>query len=207
MALKKKYSYWIQKHIKDSYVLQAKKNKIRSRSWFKLAEINNIYQFIKNDMTVIDLGSAPGSWSQYAIKKVGNLGKVMSFDLLAMKPIKGVFFFQGDCRDTVSKTLLKHKIKKVSCIISDMSPNISGISIIDIPKSIDLAELALIICHNNIIFGGNFLVKVFQGQDFKKYIQKIRSIFNVVHINKPKASRSKSKEVYILAQGYKYNNF
>ncbi|AKC32598.1 23S rRNA (uridine(2552)-2'-O)-methyltransferase RlmE [Candidatus Pantoea carbekii] len=197
-------SYWLQEHYSDKYVQQAKKKKLRSRAWFKLEEIQKKERLLKSGMRVVDLGATPGSWSQYAQKQVGYSGHVIACDRLPMVPIMGVDFLQGDlCDDIFFKKFLHHiGNKKIHIVMSDMSPNLSGKSIIDIPRSMHLVELAFKICRNILILDGNFIVKIFQGDGLNEYIQKIRPFFKKIKICKPVASRSRSREVYIVAIGY-----
>ncbi len=156
-------------------------------------------------MTVVDLGAAPGAWSQYAASKVSQTGRVIACDLLLMSPIVGVDFLQGDFRDEqILKALLEQVgDKKVQVIMSDMAPNMTGIPSIDIPRSIYLVELALDMCRDVLTSGGSFIVKAFQGEGFDEYLRKIRSLFLKVKIRKPDASRLRSREVYIVATGRK----
>ncbi|CUR53829.1 Ribosomal RNA large subunit methyltransferase E [Serratia symbiotica] len=196
---------WLKEHFNDKYVQQAKKNKLRSRSWFKLNEIQKHDKLFNPGMIVLDLGSSPGGWSKYVIKKIGHYGRVIACDILPMSPIPGVEFFQGDLSNTlILKSLLKYIGKiKIQVVISDMAPNISGISSIDIPKSTYLVELALKICRNVLSLNGSFLVKVFHGDEFDACLQKIQSLFKEVKIRKPNACRVNSREVYIVAKGSK----
>lgn len=198
-------SRWLQEHFSDKYVLQAQKKGLRSRAWFKLDEIQQKDKIFKSGMTVVDLGSAPGGWSQYAASKVGPVGQVIACDLLLMDPILGVDFLQGDFRDEKTlKILLKHvNDKKVQVITSDMAPNMSEIPVVNILRSMHLAELALNMCCDILVSGGSFVVKVFQGEGFDKYLKKIRSLFLKVKIRKPDASRLRSREVYIVATGHR----
>ncbi|WWO95246.1 MAG: 23S rRNA (uridine(2552)-2'-O)-methyltransferase RlmE [Candidatus Dasytiphilus stammeri] len=203
-------SWWLQEHLNDKYVKQAQKMGVRSRAWFKLDEIQKSDKILQPDMVVMDLGAAPGSWSQYASKQIGLKGQIIACDILPINPIKGVNFLQGDCRSkSVCQNLLsmiKNK-KKVQLIMSDMSPNFSGIHISDLPKIIFLAEIALNICNLGLDFNGKFLVKMFYGKGFDQYIQKVRTLFKKVKIRKPEASRARSREVYILATEFKKKSY
>lgn len=189
----------------DQYVQRAKKQELRSRSWFKLEEIDRMDSLLRVGMTVVDLGSSPGGWSLYAKKAIGQSGSVIACDIMPMKNIFGVDFFQGDCTDInfLKMLLLKIKRKKVQVVLSDMSPNTTGISIIDINKSISLGNLALDICRNILVPGGTFVVKIFQGSEFDKYLSYVRYSFRTVRIRKPDSSRCRSREVYIVAKKYK----
>ncbi|AIN47559.1 23S rRNA (uridine(2552)-2'-O)-methyltransferase RlmE [Candidatus Palibaumannia cicadellinicola] len=196
---------WLQEHFKDKYVIQAQKKGLRSRAWFKLDEIQKKYKLFQPCMTVIDLGAAPGGWSQYAATQIGRKGRVIACDLLSMSPLLGVEFLQGDfCDPEVLRILLKLVGQtKVQVILSDMAPNMSGIPMIDIPKSMSLVEHALKICRDILIPGGSFIVKVFQGDGFDESLRNIRFLFTKVKIIKPDASLSRSSEVYLLAKGRK----
>lgn len=195
-------SGWLQKHFKDQYVKEAQKQKLRSRSWFKLDAIHCKDALFSTGMTVIDLGSAPGGWTLYVKNKIGKTGRIIACDILPMRNISGVNFLQGDCSDPEIFKILCAWVgqKKVNVILSDMSPNITGISIIDVSQSLRLGNLALNICRNVLMCRGAFLVKVFQGKGLDKYLCDVRSLFNIVRIRKPDASRSHSREVYIVAK-------
>lgn len=196
---------WINEHVNDFYVKQAQKDGYRSRAAYKLLEIADRNQLLKPGMTVVDLGAAPGSWSQVVIQKTGQQGKVIALDLLAMEPLQGVDFIQGDFRETVILNALEEKLGNCSLdlVISDMSPNVSGIGISDQARSIYLAELALAFSMERLKPGKNFLVKVFQGRDFDQLVHAMRLGFQQVLIRKPKASRDRSKELYLLGLGKK----
>ncbi|MDC9580849.1 23S rRNA (uridine(2552)-2'-O)-methyltransferase RlmE [Xenorhabdus sp. PR6a] len=198
-------SRWLQEHFSDKYVLQAQKKGLRSRAWFKLDEIQQSDKIFKLGMTVVDLGAAPGGWSQYVVSEIGHSGRVIACDLLPMDPIVGVDFLQGDFRDElVLKTLLERVgDNKVQVVMSDMAPNMSGTPAVDIPRSMYLIELALDMCRDVLAPGGSFIVKVFQGEGFDEYLREIRSLFAKVKIRKPEASRARSREVYIVATGRK----
>lgn len=196
---------WIKEHVNDFYVKQAKKDGYRSRAAYKLLEIAERNQLFKPGMAVVDLGAAPGSWSQVAIQKIGRKGKVIALDLLEMAPLQGVDFIQGDFRDTYILNALEEKLADglLDLVISDMSPNVSGIGISDQARSIHLAELALAFSIDRLNPGGKFLVKVFQGRDFDQLVCSMRTGFQQVIIRKPKASRDRSKELYLLGLGKK----
>lgn len=208
MATKKRSassSRWLQEHFSDKYVQQAQKKGLRSRAWFKLDEIQQKDKLFCQGMTVVDLGAAPGSWSQYVTTQIGGKGHIIACDILPMNLMVDVDFIQGDFRDPlVLQALLEHIGKqKVQAVLSDMAPNITGTSTIDIPKSMYLVELAFNICRDVLAPGGSFLVKVFQGEDFDDYLREIRSLFKKVKIRKPDASRARSREMYIVATGRK----
>jgi 23S rRNA (uridine2552-2'-O)-methyltransferase len=196
---------WLHEHFSDKYVQQAQKKGLRSRAWFKLDEIQKSDQLFKPGMTVVDLGAAPGGWSQYVVTQIGDRGRVIACDILPMDPIAGVDFLQGDFRDEmVLKTLLERVgDNKVQVVMSDMAPNMSGTPAVDIPRAMYLVELALDMCRDVLAPGGSFLVKVFQGEGFDPYLQEIRALFTTVKVRKPDASRARSREVYIVATGRK----
>ncbi|WWP00171.1 MAG: 23S rRNA (uridine(2552)-2'-O)-methyltransferase RlmE [Candidatus Dasytiphilus stammeri] len=199
-------SWWLQEHLNDKYVKQAKTLGVRSRAWFKLDEIQKCDKLLQPNMSVIDLGAAPGSWSQYAIQHIGLKGQVIACDILPITPIKDVNFVQGDCTNEYVRQQLFRMIKnqnKVQLIMSDMSPNISGIYIADVHRMIFLAKMALKICNIALDFNGGFLVKMFYGEGFDEYLQNIRTLFKKVRTRKPEASRTRSSEVYIVATGFK----
>ena len=198
-------SRWLQEHFSDKYVQQAKKKGFRSRAWFKLEEIQQSDNIFKPGMTVVDLGAAPGGWSQYVVQQLGNKGRIIACDLLPMDPIVGVDFLQGDFRDELVLKALLDRVgdNKVQVVMSDMAPNMSGTPAVDIPRSMYLVELALDMCRDVLAPGGSFIVKVFQGEGFDEYLGQIRSLFTKVKGRKPDASRSRSREVYIVATGRK----
>lgn len=206
MATKKRSvssSSWLQAHFNDKYVQQAKKKGLRSRSWFKLAEIQKRDKLFRPGMTVVDLGAAPGGWSQYVTTQIGVKGRIIAYDILPMDSIVGVNFLQGNFHDPLVLQDLLERVgrQKVQVVLSDMAPNMSGIPAVDIPKSMYLVELALDICRDVLAQGGSFLVKVFHGEGFDDYLCEIRSLFANVKIRKPDASRGCSREVYIVATG------
>lgn len=198
-------SEWFSKCFKDRYFKQAQQQKLRSRSWFKLRSIDRTDMLFCKGMTVIDLGSAPGGWSSYVKCQIGDTGSVIACDILPMKKIFGVRFLQKDCSDSnfIKVLLYLIKYKKVQIVLSDMSPNTTGISVIDVNKSMYLGMVALNICRHILISEGTFLVKIFQGKGFENYMYNIRSLFKIVKIRKPEASRSSSREVYIVAKKLK----
>ncbi|MCK9780261.1 MULTISPECIES: 23S rRNA (uridine(2552)-2'-O)-methyltransferase RlmE [Enterobacterales] len=198
-------SRWLQEHFSDKYVQQAQKKGFRSRAWFKLEEIQKSDNIFKPGMTVVDLGAAPGGWSQYVVQQLGSKGRIIACDLLPMDPIVGVDFLQGDFRDELVLKALLDRVgeNKVQVVMSDMAPNMSGTPAVDIPRSMYLVELALDMCRDVLAPGGSFIVKVFQGEGFDEYLGQIRSLFTKVKVRKPDASRSRSREVYIVATGRK----
>ena len=208
MARSKSSNQWMQEHFDDEYVKKAQAMGYRSRSTFKLIEIQEKDKIIKTGMNVIDLGAAPGGWSEYARKIVGKKNKVIGLDLLAIDPIAGVDFIQGDFReDAVLETLYQVLDgAAIDVVMSDMAPNISGNKGVDLPRSIYLAELALDTAQTVLSNGGTFLIKMFQGAGFDEFKKQVADSFTSVVIRKPKSSRARSKEVYILARGFKKQN-
>ena len=194
---------WMREHINDPYVQQAQKDGYRSRAAYKLLEIDERDHLIKPGMIVVDLGATPGGWSQIAGNKVGDRGRVFALDLLPLSPLPRVEFIQGDFREDSVLAQLEEKLagKKVELVISDMAPNISGIDLSDQARSIHLAELALEFAMQHLKPGGAFLVKVFQGVGFEEYVKEMRKHFTKVASRKPKASRDRSNEVYLLGIG------
>ncbi|CAD83620.1 cell division protein 23S rRNA methyltransferase FtsJ [Candidatus Blochmanniella floridana] len=194
------------KYFIDQYALQAQNQKLRSRSWFKLQSIDRLDKLLKQGMTVIDLGSTPGGWSSYVIKQISNLGTIVSCDILPMKKIAGVKFLQGDCSNInfLNEIDLKIKHKRAQVVLSDMSPNTTGISTVDVCKSIYLGKIALNMCCRFLAPGGSFLVKIFQGDGFDQYLYNLKCLFHKVKVRKPSSSRSHSREVYIVSKDFKY---
>ncbi|QWF69816.1 23S rRNA (uridine(2552)-2'-O)-methyltransferase RlmE [Methylomonas paludis] len=205
MARSKSSPQWLQEHFHDEYVKKAQALGYRSRAVFKLIEIQEKDKIIRPGMNVVDLGAAPGGWSEYASKIVGKNAKVVALDLLDIEPIPGVDFIQGDFREQEVLDQLYKVLdnQPVDLLLSDMAPNISGNREMDQPKSIYLGELALDAAQAILHKGGTFLIKMFQGAGFDAYHQQVKQQFNSVVIRKPKASRPRSNEVYILAKGYK----
>jgi 23S rRNA (uridine2552-2'-O)-methyltransferase len=196
---------WLNEHFNDPYVKRAQQAGYRSRAAFKLLEIQEKDKLLHGGMTVVDLGAAPGGWSGVAKKIVGAKGRVLALDILPMDPLTGVEFLQADFNNEQSVQQLLQYIDNcpVDLVMSDMAPNISGITAIDQPRSINLAEQALIFSERVLKPGGHFLVKAFQGAGFEQFYQDMRGSFSTIKIRKPKASRSRSNEVYLLGLGYK----
>ncbi|MBI0006968.1 MULTISPECIES: 23S rRNA (uridine(2552)-2'-O)-methyltransferase RlmE [Gilliamella] len=196
---------WLNEHFNDRFVQQAQKKGLRSRAWFKLEEIQKSDKLFKPGITVVDLGAAPGGWSQYVASLIGNKGRIIACDLLPMDPIVGVDFLQGDFRDEAVLNALLERVgeEKVQVVMSDMAPNMSGQPAVDIPRAMYLVELALDMCKDVLAPNGSFIVKVFQGEGFEEYLKTVRSLFKTVKIRKPEASRARSREVYIVAMGMK----
>ena len=195
---------WIKGHVKDPFVIQAQKDGYRSRAAYKLIEIDKKYKIIKSGITAVDLGAAPGGWSQVLSKKIGLKGKVVGIDLLEVSPIKGIDFIQGDFmqEEILNEMVDKLKNKPVDLVISDMAPNISGIKMVDQQRAINLNELALDFASKHLKQNGFFLVKSFVGIDFEGYVKDLRACFKKVFKIKPDSSRSRSSEIFLL--GYEY---
>ena len=191
---------WIKGHVKDPFVIQAQKDGYRSRAAYKLIEIDKKYKIIKSGITAVDLGAAPGGWSQVLTKKIGLKGKVIGIDLLEVAPIKGIDFIQGDFmqEEILNEMVDKLENKPVDLVISDMAPNISGIKMVDQQKAIYLNELAFDFASKHLKQNGCFLVKSFVGKDFEEFVKDLRSCFKKVYKIKPDSSRSRSAEIFLL---------
>ncbi len=205
MARSKSSSRWMQEHFEDEYVKMAQIQGYRSRAVFKLKEIQEKDNLIKPGMNIIDLGAAPGGWSQLARELMGKKDKLIALDILPMESIEGVDFIQGDFREEDVLNRLYEILDQaaVSLVMSDMDPNMSGNKAVDQPRAVYLAELALDTAKAVLSKNGSFLVKLFHGEGFETYYQDVQSHFTKVIIRKPKASRPRSNEVYILAKGFK----
>jgi len=203
MARSKSSKRWLTEHFDDPYVKQARKMGLRSRSAFKLLELNEKYGLIKPGEYVVDLGSAPGGWCQVAGSLVGQSGKVIAMDILPMEPLPGVQFIQGDFTRDEALSSLQNALdgKRVNLVLSDMAPNMSGVEATDQARSMYLAELALEFAQANLQPGGDFLVKIFQGEGSDAYVRQVRGSFASMVVRKPDASRPRSREVYLLARG------
>ena len=195
----------MKEHFDDHYVKMAQKAGYRSRATFKLEEIDKKDKLIRPGMVVVDLGSAPGGWSDYALRKMGDKGTVVALDILPMTPLTGVHFIEGDFREDHVLDELNEVVngQQIDLVLSDMAPNITGVSSIDQPTSMYLVELALDFALNNLSKQGCFLVKVFQGEGFEQYMKAMRDGFQKVTTRKPDASRPRSREVYLLGRGLK----
>lgn len=209
MAKNKSSNAWLQEHFDDEYVKKAQQDGYRSRAVYKLEEIQKKEKLIKPNMTIIDLGAAPGGWSQYAVKLVGKKGRVIASDILDIDPLPFVEFIQGDFTeqnvlDQILEVLAQsnNNNQKLDVVISDMAPNISGVESIDLPRSLYLCELALDMAKEVLKPGGSLVVKLFQGQGSDQYLRDVRNSFRQVKIRKPKASRARSKEVYVVARNF-----
>ncbi len=199
---------WMQEHVNDPYVKLAQKDGYRARAAYKLLEIDDKDRLIKPGMMIVDLGSTPGSWSQVAIQRLKGNGRVIALDLLPMVGIPGVEFIQGDFREDEILAQLEEKLngQQIDLVISDMAPNISGISSVDQPNAVYLTELAVDFSLKWLKPEGNFLVKVFIGSGFEEIVKIMRDSFEKVVTRKPKASRDRSTEVYLLGLKRKANN-
>ncbi len=196
---------WMQEHFDDEYVKKAQRLGLRSRAVFKLEEINNKDKLLKSGMKVVDLGAAPGGWSEYAAKIVGDKGQVVACDILSMDPLAGVDFLQGDFREDAVLEALLNKIggQNIDVVMSDMAANMTGNESADSARSMYLVELALDMCNQVLKKNGAFVVKVFQGEGFEQFMKDVKQAFNVVKTRKPDSSRARSREVYIVATGFK----
>lgn len=208
MIIKKKLNNsksWLKKNFRDPYIKERKRRNLRSRSWFKIKEINESEKIFKNNMYVIDLGSHPGGWSQYVHKKIGNSGIIIACDILPMKSLERVIFFCGDITkvEFFQKMLSIFKKYSWNVIMSDMSPNISGCSIVDNCNMFRLSNVVLKISKYVLSHCGYLIIKLFQGHGFNEYMKKIYNMFIYVKIYKPRSSRSNSSEIFIIAHGQK----
>jgi len=203
MARTKSSRAWLAEHFTDEYVKRAQKEGFRSRAVYKLQEIDARDHLLKHGMTVVDLGAAPGGWSQYARSRVGPQGRVVALDILPVEPLPGVEILQADFTEPAALTELGRSLagRPVDLVISDISPNISGIEVSDQARAMYLTELALDFATHNLRPGGDFLVKTFQGQGFSEFYRRLQANYEKVLTRKPKASRPRSREVYLLARG------
>lgn len=204
MARTKSSGRWLKEHFTDPYVKQAQQEGYRSRAVYKLLEINKRDRLLKSGMTVVDLGAAPGGWSQVASHILGSKGQVIALDILPMDPLPGVTFIQGDFTEQVALDSLLEALHETPAglVMSDMAPNISGLRSVDQPRAIYLAELALELAHKVLAPEGDLLMKVFQGEGFDALRKQLQGAFKQVHVRKPAASRPRSREVYLLARNY-----
>ena len=194
---------WLREHFADPFVKKARAEGWRSRAVFKLEEIDRKVKLLKPGMTVVDLGAAPGAWSQYARRKVGRNGRIVATDILVMPSLDGVEFVQGDFREPeVLEALLRLAPERtVDVVLSDIAPNMSGMDAIDQPRAMYLAELALDFAKQVLKPNGTVLIKTFQGAGFKELTDSARKLFSKVRFEKPDASRARSSELYLLASG------
>jgi 23S rRNA (uridine2552-2'-O)-methyltransferase len=196
---------WLKEHFDDEFVRRAQREGYRSRAVYKLDELQRRDRFIRPGMTVVDLGAAPGGWSQYACKLLGRRGRIVALDMLPMEPLPGVEFIQGDFReqDVVEAVMQRIEGQVVDLVMSDIAPNISGVDAVDQPRSMYLAELAVDFSEKVLRQGGDLLLKLFQGEGSDRLLSGLRASYERVAIRKPKASRARSREVYVLARGRK----
>jgi len=204
MARTKSSDAWLREHFDDEFVKRAQKEGFRSRAVYKLIEIDQRDHLLTPGMTVIDLGAAPGGWSQYAKQRVGARGRVVALDLLPMPPVAGVEFIQGDFAEQGALDLLLSTLNgaPVDLVISDMAPNISGIAVSDQAKTMYLAELALDFAQQCLRPKGQLLIKTFQGDGFTELYKRLQAGFSKVITRKPHASRARSREIYLLGKAF-----
>ncbi len=205
MSRSKSSHRWLREHFNDPYVKQSQKDGYRSRASYKLIELDEKDRLFRPGSVVVDLGAAPGGWSQVAVQRVGGKGMVLASDILPMDSIAGVEFIQGDFTEEVVFQNLLDSLgeRRADLVISDMAPNMSGVTDIDQPRSMYLVELALDMAQNVLKPGGTFVAKVFQGEGFDELVKNARSCFSKVLTRKPGSSRPRSREVYLVAKGFK----
>jgi 23S rRNA (uridine2552-2'-O)-methyltransferase len=208
MGRSKSSHQWLKSHFDDEYVKRAQREGYRSRAVYKLAEIQQKDHLLRPGMTVVDLGAAPGGWSQYAAPLLGAKGRIIALDILPMDALPGVEFIQGDFREDEILDLLTGMLgeTRVDLVMSDMAPNISGMDAVDQPRSMYLAELAADFAAQVLGKGGDLLFKAFQGEGFDESLRDLRSQYQKVQICKPRASRPRSREVYVLGKGRRVAN-
>jgi 23S rRNA (uridine2552-2'-O)-methyltransferase len=200
MAKSKSSRRWLAEHFDDEYVKLAQKQGLRARAAFKLTELDEKYRLLRKGMRIVDLGSAPGSWTQVAQRALDGTGQIIALDILPMDPLPNVTFIEGDFTEEESLSKLESELNgvQVDLVLSDMAPNMSGVGAVDQPRAMYLAELALDFAEQWLAPGGSFVVKVFHGEGFDSYVKKARSMFEKVQVRKPSASRPRSREVYVL---------
>jgi 23S rRNA (uridine2552-2'-O)-methyltransferase len=200
MAKSKSSRRWLAEHFDDQYVKMSQQQGLRSRAAFKLTELDEKYHLLRKGMRVVDLGSAPGSWTQVVQRTLGDSGQIIALDILPMDPLENVTFIQGDFTEDEPLALLEAAMdgQNTDLVLSDMAPNMSGMGAVDQPRAMYLAELALAFAEQWLEPGGSFVVKVFHGEGFDDFVKQCRSLFDKVQIRKPAASRPRSREVYIL---------
>jgi 23S rRNA (uridine2552-2'-O)-methyltransferase len=205
MARSKSSKRWLQEHHQDNFVQKARDEGYRSRAVYKLAEILDKDALLKPGQVVLDLGAAPGGWSEYASRIVGDRGRVIALDILEMAPVAGVEFVHGDFteQETLNRLTALLGDAQVDLVLSDMAPNLSGMDSVDQPRSIYLAELAFDLAHQYLRTNGAFVVKVFQGEGFEPLVANLRLAFRSVKFRKPEASRARSREIYAVCVGLK----
>ncbi|WP_189452295.1 23S rRNA (uridine(2552)-2'-O)-methyltransferase RlmE [Cognatilysobacter bugurensis] len=204
MATRSKSSHrWLQEHFSDPFVKKAKAEGLRSRAAYKLEELVERDRLLKPGMVVVDLGAAPGGWSQWVRQALGDSGRVIALDILDMPTLAGVEFLHGDFREDAVLSELEATLNgtQVDLVLSDMAPNMSGVDAVDMARTMHLAELAMDFADRHLRVEGTFLIKLFQGVGFDDYVRELRKRYAKVSIRKPAASRKRSPEVYALAQG------
>ena len=196
---------WLARQEKDEFVKRARRQGARSRAIYKLEEIDRRDHLLRPGMMVVDLGAAPGGWSQYVKSRVGESGRVLALDILPMEPIVGVEFIEGDFTEQPVLDLLMQRLqgKPVDLVISDMAPNMSGVASVDQARSMNLAELALDFSDKSLKPGGSLLIKTFQGAGFNEFYAQLRRRFEKLVTRKPSASRAESKEIYLVGRGFR----
>ncbi|VVP76748.1 Ribosomal RNA large subunit methyltransferase E [Pseudomonas fluorescens] len=205
MARSKTSLGWLKRHVNDPYVKQAQKDGYRSRASYKLLEVQEKYKLIRPGMSVVDLGAAPGGWSQVTSRLIGGQGRLIASDILEMDSIPDVTFIQGDFTEDAVLAQILEAVgnSQVDLVISDMAPNMSGTPEVDMPKAMFLCELALDLAERILKPGGNFVIKIFQGEGFDVYLRDARKKFDKIQMIKPDSSRGSSREQYMLAWGYR----
>lgn len=205
MARSKSSKRWLREHFDDPYVQRAQAEGLRSRACYKLSELQEKYRLIKPGQIVVDLGAAPGGWSQLAARWLKGRGRVIALDLLEIEALEGVEILTGDFTEDEPLAALEATLdgRPVDLVMSDMAPNLSGMDAVDQPRAMYLAELSLDFALQHLAPKGDFLTKVFQGEGFDAWLKQVRENFSPVRIVKPKASRPRSREVYVLARGYR----
>ncbi|MDO5610886.1 MAG: 23S rRNA (uridine(2552)-2'-O)-methyltransferase RlmE [Pseudomonadota bacterium] len=203
MSRSKSSQRWLKEHFSDPYVKKAQAAGLRSRAAFKLEELVERDRLLKPGMVVVDLGAAPGGWSQWVRQELGDSGRVIASDILDMPSLAGVEFLHGDFREAAVLAQLEAMLAgdRVDLVLSDMAPNMSGVDAVDQARAMDLSELAMAFADDHLRTGGTFLIKLFQGVGFDDYVRDLRRRYSKVAIRKPAASRRRSNEVYALAQG------
>lgn len=202
MARSKSSKRWLAEHFDDPYVQRAQKEGWRGRAAFKLLELDEKYHLLAPGQVVVDLGAAPGAWAQVILQRIGPRGRLLALDLLPVEPLPGMTFIQGDFTDAEPLAELEAALngQRVDLVLSDMAPNMSGMTAVDQPRVMYLAELALSFAIEWLKPGGHFLVKTFQGEGFDAFLRQCRPVFRKVQSAKPKASRPRSREVYVLGR-------
>jgi 23S rRNA (uridine2552-2'-O)-methyltransferase len=205
MKRSKSSQRWLKEHFGDPFVKRAQKEGLRSRAAYKLEELIERDRLLEPGMVVVDLGAAPGGWSQMVAQRLGGRGRIVALDILPMPSIPGVAFIEGDFREAEVLARLEADLggRAVDLVLSDMAPNMTGVSMVDQARAMELSELALDFAKRHLKLGGSFLIKLFQGAGFDAYLKDLRRDFAKVTMRKPKASRARSREVYGLATGFR----